>query len=146
MEHNRPSEANRVSATQEIPRTLWKPKVHYCIYKSRHLSLSWPRSIHSISPFHFLNIHFNIILPSMPTSFKCFPSLKLPYQNSVHTFPFPHTSYVPQIWASLVGYYAHSHDHCSAEFPILEISSQIQTLIFLSQIFRNSDLKTIFQS
>ena len=27
-------EANRFSASQEIPRILWKPKVHYRVYKS----------------------------------------------------------------------------------------------------------------
>ena len=26
-------EANRFSASQEIPRILWKPKIHYCICK-----------------------------------------------------------------------------------------------------------------
>jgi len=28
------SEANRFSATQEIPRIVWNPKFHYCIHKS----------------------------------------------------------------------------------------------------------------
>jgi hypothetical protein len=37
----RPSwEVNRFSASQEIPRILWKPEVHYRIDKSPHLSLS----------------------------------------------------------------------------------------------------------
>jgi len=33
MEQN-PSEVNSHSASQEISRLLWKPKVHYCIQKS----------------------------------------------------------------------------------------------------------------
>jgi len=33
-------------------------------------SRSWPRPMQSIFPSHFLEIHFNIILPSTPGSFK----------------------------------------------------------------------------
>ena len=60
-------EANRFAASQEIPHILWNPKVHYRIHKCPPPVLI-PRQI---DPVHtptsnFLNIHLNIITPSMP--------------------------------------------------------------------------------
>ena len=59
------SEAQRFSASQEIPRILWSPKVHYRIHKG----LNQLDPVHTPTP-NFLKIHLNIILPSAPGSSK----------------------------------------------------------------------------
>ena len=94
MEYSSFWEANRFSASQEIFRTLWNPKVHYRTHKCPP-----PVPIQSqLDPVHnhtshFLNTRLIIILPSMPWSSKWFLSLRfLP----VHSSPLPHTFYMPR--------------------------------------------------
>ena len=61
-------EANSSSACQEIPCILWNPNVHYNVhYTLLPVSiLSHNNPIHAV-PFFFFEIHFNIIIQSMPT-------------------------------------------------------------------------------
>jgi len=109
------SEANRFSASQEIPRILCNPKVHYRIHKCPPPVpiLSQIDAVHT-SKSHFLKIHLNIILLFTPGFPKWSLSLRFPYQNPVNASPLPHTRYMSLSFFSILSpeqYWVRSIDH-----------------------------------
>ena len=95
MEHSPSWEANRFSASQEIPRILWKPKFCHPIHKYQPpvpiLSQLYP--VHTPTSY-FLNIHLNIILPSKPGSPKWSLFLRFPTSKPCIRLSSPHTCYM----------------------------------------------------
>jgi hypothetical protein len=71
MEQSLSWKANSLSATQEILRHLWNPKLHYRFQKSPSLVpiMGQTDLLCTFLPY-FFNIHFNIILQSTSSSSK----------------------------------------------------------------------------
>ena len=90
-------EANRFSASQEIPRILWNRTVHCSVRKcpTPVPILSQLDPVHAPTS-HFLKIHLIIILLSMPGSSKWSLSLRLPHQNTVYASPLPVRATCPE--------------------------------------------------
>ena len=109
MEQSPSWEASRFAARQEFPRILRNPKVHYRIHKCSPpvLILGQLDSVYTPTS-HFLIIHLNIILPSMPGSPQWSLSLRLPHHNTLHTSPLPHMHYMPR--PSHSSWYYHPHN------------------------------------
>jgi hypothetical protein len=104
-QHSPTGEANSSSASQEIPRVLWKQKVHYRIHNSPPLApiLSHKNYLHAISS-HVMKFHFYISIPFMPMSPKWSYVFRLPHQNTPCIAPLSNTHSKPRSTRPLRSY------------------------------------------
>jgi len=96
MEQSPSWDANNHSANQEIPHSVWNPKVHYHVHSSLPLVhiLSQMHPVHT-SPSYFPKIHSNIIYPSMPVSSKWSLPFQFSNQNTVYISHLFQACYMP---------------------------------------------------
>ena len=90
--------ANWFAASQEIPRILWNPKVHYRTHKRPPPVpiLGQPNPVH-IPTSHLLEIHPNIIHPSTSRSPQWSLSLRFPHQDPIRPLSSPIRATCPAI-------------------------------------------------
>ena len=89
---------------KKIHRILWNSKVHHRIHKNilPLAILSQNNRVHTPQS-NALSIHFNIILQSMPRSYKWSLSYRFLHRNPLRASPLSHTCYMPH----------QSHYYCS---------------------------------
>ena len=127
MAQSRSWEAKRFSASQEIRRILWNPKVHCRIHKCPPPVpiLSQLVPVHTLTS-HFLKIHLNIILPSTPGCTKWSLSLRRPHQTPLYASSRPHTCYLSR--PSHSGFYHPSVPHIST----LKLNLYLRPCLYVS--------------
>jgi hypothetical protein len=98
MQQSSYSEADSLSATQQIPRLLWNTKFHYHIHNSPPLVpiLRQMNSVHTFPPY-FPKVHSYISFPStISSSVWCLPFRFLD-KNFVCISPLFHAGYMPHL-------------------------------------------------
>ena len=142
-EHSPSWEANRFSASQEIPYILWNPKVHYYIHKYPVLSQldqSMPPHPTSWRYILILSSHLLLGLPSglFPSGFPT-KTLYTPLLSPIRATCSAHLILLDMITGTIVGeeYESLSSSLCSFLHSPLT-SSLLDTNILLSTLFSNT--------
>ena len=120
MQHSPSWEANSSSASQEIPRTLHNPKVHYRIHNSSPpvpILMVHSDPVHAIIPI-LKHINFNVNHTSTPRSSEWSLCLRSRYQNPVQTSPVCHAATCPahSIILDLINRMTFGEQHRSLRF------------------------------
>ena len=107
--HGAESFLRSFAASQEIPRISRNPKVLYRTHKRPPpvSFLGHPNPVH-IPTTHLLEIHPNIINPSMPRSPQWSPSLRFPLQDPIHPPLLTHMCHMPSPSHSSRFYHPHN--------------------------------------
>ena len=119
-------EPNWFAASQEIPRISRNPKVHYRTHKCPPPVpiLGQPNPVH-IPTSHLLQIHPNIIHPSMPRSPQWSLSLRFPHQDPICPPLLTHSATCPAhlIFSILspAQYWVRSTNHLAPRYAISSI-------------------------
>ena len=98
MEQSPSRGTNRSAASHEINYILRNSKLHYLAHKSTptlHI-LSQMNTVQALQ-FYFLRIHFNIVLPSTPTSSKRLHPSGFPSKAYLYCLSIPCVPHVPPI-------------------------------------------------
>ena len=117
------SEANRVAASQEIPRILWNPKVHYRTHKRPPPVPVLGQTNPVLKPTsHHLEIHPNIIHPSKLRSPQWSLSPRFPQQDPITPSPHPYAPHAQPIsFFSILSpaqYWVRSTDHLAPRYAL----------------------------
>ena len=109
MVQNPSWETNWFAASQEIPRILWNPKIHYRTHKRPPpvSILGQPNPVHRHT-FHLLEIHPNIINPSTPRYPQSSPSFRFHHQDPIHHPLLTNTCHMPSPSHSSRFYHPHN--------------------------------------
>ena len=124
-------EANRFAASQEIPRILWDPKVHYRTHKLPPPVpiLGQPNPVH-IPTSHLLEIHPNVIHPFTPRSPQWSLSLRFPHQDPIRPPLLTHTRHMPS--PSHSSRFYHPHNIGWGVQTYLEENSHVTLMVYKS--------------
>jgi hypothetical protein len=126
-------------SVQKFPAFYW-PRRFITVFKTAsHISLLWAKSIQSMALSNFLNIYFNIIIPSAIGSSKCFFHSRFPPQKRCMNLFSPSTCYMSRqtnsSWFDRPNNISWGEE--ITKFFVMQSSLLLCYLLFLRPVFLN---------